>query len=123
LNCADTLVTVGEALNFWSAAGKGEQMTPKTTEPVSPVPDQLMDDLHKANQRFHAARVELEHQMDGSEQSHQERVSAASEGVQAAEREVEAVTEQIGKSLHGKEVQIPKTDPDQKSPPRDSSAP
>jgi hypothetical protein len=73
----------------------------------SPVPENLMDDLHKANEHFHDARVELEKQMDVAEPLHSQRVETASEGVRAAEREIEAVTEQIGKTLRGEDNQEP----------------
>ncbi|HEY8751826.1 MAG TPA: hypothetical protein VIM11_27845 [Tepidisphaeraceae bacterium] len=91
-------------------------MASNTPEPAAPVPDQLMDELHKANQKFHEARVELEHQMEGSEDHHQQRVDSASEGLRAAERQVEAVTEQIDKSLHGEDGQISKAEPDRSAP-------
>ena len=46
------------------------------------VPQELMQQLHEATERFHAARQELEHWMEASEFRHQERLS------QAADRKV-----------------------------------
>ena len=66
------------------------------------VPDDLMQELHAAAQRFHAAREELERWLNASEFRHQERVDAAAEQLRAAEREVEDVEERIKKALAAK---------------------
>jgi predicted NodU family carbamoyl transferase len=72
-------------------------------KPAGPLPDELMEQLHRANHHFHEARKNLEAQMEGTEYRHQDRVDAAAEGVRAAEREVEEVTDRIAKEMHGDE--------------------
>ncbi len=71
---------------------------------AGPVPDDLMDKLHKANDRFHQAREQLEAQMNGVEFRHQERVNNASEAVRVAEREVEEVSDRIGQELRSQQA-------------------
>lgn len=59
------------------------------------IPDDLMARFHEANDQFHQARLRL----DGvSEMSAEEKRDIAS-AVRAAEREVEAVTDQINQVL------------------------
>jgi len=70
-----------------------------TTAASYRVPDELMDRLHRANERFHVSRQDLERWMDSWEFRHQERVDAAEEQFRQAEREVEDVTEQIRRVL------------------------
>ena len=69
-------------------------------KPAAPVPDELMDRFHKANERFHEARENMEAQMRGIDHRHQERVNAATDAVLAAEREVEEATDKIEQELH-----------------------
>lgn len=70
-------------------------------KPATPVPDELMDRFHKANEHFHEARQNLEAQMRGIDHRHQQRVNAATDAVLAAEREVEEATDKIEQELHG----------------------
>ena len=74
------------------------------TKNAGPVSDDLMDQLHKANDRFHRAREQLEAQMKGVEYRHQERVNSASKAVRVAEREVEEVSERIGHELRSQQA-------------------
>lgn len=74
------------------------------TRPAGPVPNDLMDQLHKANDHFHQAREQLEAQMNGVEFRHQERVNSASEAVRVAEREVEEVSDRIGQELRSQKA-------------------
>jgi hypothetical protein len=64
------------------------------------VPEALMQQLHQATDRFHAARQELERWMEASEYRHQERISAAAQGLREAEREVEEIEQRISELLH-----------------------
>ena len=57
--------------------------------------DELMDELHRANERFHQSRLEWEHWLAAAEFRHDERVDAAREKLRDAEREVQAVEERI----------------------------
>ncbi|MDB5293030.1 MAG: hypothetical protein JWL69_4271 [Phycisphaerales bacterium] len=61
------------------------------------VPDELVNQLHDANERFHSAKEQLEEVMDDSEYDHQTRVQAGTDKLRDAEREVEEVTEKIHK--------------------------
>jgi predicted nucleic acid-binding Zn-ribbon protein len=63
------------------------------------VPDNLLQRLHEANERFHAAKQQLEHATGDSEYSHQQRIDQAEEQLRLAEREVEQVTLEIHGSL------------------------
>ena len=74
-------------------------MPTRPTKPAGPVPEELMNQLHEANDHFHRAREHLEAQMEGSEFRHQERVDNAAEKVRSAEREVEDASERIGQEL------------------------
>ena len=65
-----------------------------------PLPDELMDQFHKANDRFHEARMNLEAQMAGIDHRHNQRVEQAADAVHAAELEVEEITDKISKELH-----------------------
>jgi chromosome segregation ATPase len=64
------------------------------------VPAELMQQLHQATDRFHAAREELERWMEASEYRHQERITAAGEQLREAEREVEEIERRISELLH-----------------------
>ena len=59
------------------------------------VPDELMNRLHHASDRFHASREHLDAAMSGSEFRHQERVNAAGEELRQAEREIEQIEAEI----------------------------
>jgi hypothetical protein len=59
------------------------------------VPDELMQRLHVAMARFHAAREELERSMAGVEYRHQERIDLAGDHLRQAERELEQIDEAI----------------------------
>ena len=74
-------------------------MDTSSTKPAGPLPEELMDQYHKAIDHFHEARKNLEATMAGIDHRHNERVSHAAEGVQAAEREVEEISERIGQEL------------------------
>jgi chromosome segregation ATPase len=51
------------------------------------VPEELMEQLHRAAERFHECRQQLEQWMDSSEYRHQERIDAATEQLRQAERQ------------------------------------
>jgi hypothetical protein len=59
------------------------------------VPDELIDRLHHATDRFHESRAHLEAAMNGSDFRHQERVNAAGEELRQAEREIERIEDEI----------------------------
>jgi hypothetical protein len=63
------------------------------------VSDELIRELHQANELFHAARAGLEQAMESSDYRHQERIDAAEAELRQAERAVEAVEERIRQSL------------------------
>jgi len=67
--------------------------------PANGVPDQLVDELHDANERLHHSKEHLEQAIDGCEYRHQERVNQATDQFRKAEHEVEEVTEKIKDSL------------------------
>ena len=69
------------------------------TETSAQIPQELMQQLHQATERFHAARQEMEHWMDASEFRHQERLSQAADHLREAEREVEQVEAKIRQTL------------------------
>jgi hypothetical protein len=73
-------------------------MDSDSTKTPSSVPDELMDQLHKANDTFREARRCLESELNGTRQ--QDRIKTAADGLRAAERDVEEITEQIQKKLH-----------------------
>ena len=70
------------------------------TKPAGPVPEPLMDQLHKAHDRFHRARQSLEAELVDIGERRRARVDAAADSLRAAEREVERVTEKIQEELH-----------------------
>ena len=78
-------------------------METPSTKPAGPLPDELMQQYHKAVDRFHEARENLEATMAGIDHRHNERVHHAAEGVQAAEREVEEVSDRIGQELRSQQ--------------------
>lgn len=63
------------------------------------VPEDLINELHRASEHFHESRQHLEEAMDGSNYRHQERVNAAGEELKQAEKKLEEVEEQIKKKL------------------------
>jgi succinate dehydrogenase/fumarate reductase flavoprotein subunit len=69
------------------------------TETSAQIPQELMQQLHQATERFHAARQEMEHWMDASEFRHQERLSQAADHLRDAERELESVEARIKQAL------------------------
>ena len=69
-----------------------------------PVPDphlreELIEQFHQANERFHQSRAEWEKWLAASEFRHEERVIAALDKLREAEREVEAVEERIRQAM------------------------
>jgi hypothetical protein len=70
-------------------------------EPSAQVPEELMQQLHQATERFHAARQELEQQMAGTEDRHQERLTTAADHLRDAERDLEQVEQRIKQALAG----------------------
>ena len=73
-------------------------MDPESTKTPTSVPEELMDQLHKANDTFRDARKNLESELNGTRQD--DRIRTAADSLRAAEREVEEITEQIQKKLH-----------------------
>jgi hypothetical protein len=68
-------------------------------QPSSHELEQLIQELHRATERFHHSRMELEKWMDASEYRHQERVDAAEEQLRQAESELEQVNDRISQAL------------------------
>ncbi len=77
---------------------------PHPEEDLRTVPNELMDKLHEANQKFGEARKDLEEKMDASEYRHQERVNESAARIREIEKQVEEVSEQISKKLHAEET-------------------
>jgi len=75
-----------------------EQSPPPNPE-FKPVPEELLGQLHDANDRFHKGREQVEAAMDGTEYRHQERINQAEEELVRAERQVEEVERQIQEEL------------------------
>ena len=65
------------------------------------IPEDLMQELHQASERFHECRRRWEQVMDGSDYRHQERTDAAAAELHQAEREVEALEGKIQALLSG----------------------
>jgi predicted nucleic acid-binding Zn-ribbon protein len=72
------------------------------SHPAPGIPNELLQQLHAANERFHHSRRELERWMDASEYRHQERVTKAEANLHDAERDVQAIEERIKKLLEQK---------------------
>jgi hypothetical protein len=70
------------------------------TPTVPTIPEELIQRLHAARERFQQARQELERTMSGSEYRHQERVDHAGERLRQAERELEQIDGAIKSALH-----------------------
>jgi hypothetical protein len=69
-----------------------EQSPPPPPNPeVKPVPEELLGQLHDANDRFHKDKEQVEAAMDDTEYRHQERINQAEEELRRAEQEVEEV--------------------------------
>ncbi len=63
------------------------------------VPDDLLQRLHAATERFHAAKKAMEDAMGTEEYSHQQTIDRATEEVRAAERAMEEISSLIHGSL------------------------
>ena len=63
------------------------------------VPDELLQKLHAATERFHEAKKSLDEAMANSEYQHQQTIDRATDDMRAAEREVEEISLQIHSSL------------------------
>jgi predicted nucleic acid-binding Zn-ribbon protein len=72
---------------------------PPPNPEAKPVPEELLGQLHEANDRFHKGREQVEAAMDGTEYRHQERINQAAEELRRAEREVEEVEQRIEEEL------------------------
>ena len=70
--------------------------------PAPAIPNELLQQLHAANERFQHSRRELERWMDASEYRHQERVAKAEAKLHDAEREVHAIEDRIKQLLEQK---------------------
>lgn len=70
---------------------------------VSPkqIPQDLMQQLHAATERFHAHRQQLEASQGDSDYSHQEHVARATEQLNATERELEEINRKIHDAMSG----------------------
>jgi hypothetical protein len=78
-----------------------QQPSPSTNAGHSDrVPDELLDQLHAANQRLHESREQLEEALDGDEMRHQERVDAAADQLRRAQHDWEEVDRKIHDTLH-----------------------
>ncbi len=64
--------------------------------------DELRQQLHEANDRYHHARREWEKWLDASEFRHEERVDSAREKLQKAEDAVEEMESRIHRALRQK---------------------
>jgi len=63
------------------------------------IPNELLQELRDATDKFHRSRRELERWMDASEYRHQERVSKADAALHEAERDLLDVEERIRRVL------------------------
>lgn len=63
------------------------------------VPDELMKRLHEANERFCRGCARMEAEMESPEEDRDTRVDRVAEEVRAAERDVEAVNQEIKEYL------------------------
>ena len=61
--------------------------------------EELMEELHRANEHFHRSRLEWEHWLEAPAFRHDERVDAASKKLREAELEVEAIEERIKRAM------------------------
>jgi len=73
---------------------------PSSIEPPPTVPEELLNKLHEANQRFSQARHHREEAIDAPTPETTERDQAKQE-MRDAETQVEEVTEEIERDLHG----------------------
>jgi hypothetical protein len=74
-------------------------MEEQTRTPAPKLPDELLDQLHKANEHFHESKKQLDHAIDGTEYRHQERVNDATNEIRNAEHEAEEVDKKIHEAL------------------------
>ena len=68
-------------------------------DPDSHKLEDLRQQLHRATDRFHQARLEWEKWLQASEYRHEERVNAARDNLRKAEREVEDLEGKIKQAL------------------------
>jgi polyhydroxyalkanoate synthesis regulator phasin len=71
----------------------------QSAENAGRAPDPLVQKLHDATENFHEQRKKLEDAMDDADYDHQKHVSQCENELQAAEKELEEVNDQIRKSL------------------------
>jgi chromosome segregation ATPase len=64
------------------------------------IPDELIQQLHDATERFQRARQELEHSMAGSDYRHQQRIDQAGDRLREAERDLERIDSAIKNTWH-----------------------
>ena len=63
------------------------------------IPEELLQKLHDATERFHQAKKSLDTATSASEFHHQQSIDKATEELRTAERQVEEITMQIHGSL------------------------
>ena len=66
------------------------------------VPDELLQQLHSAHERFHASKESLEKAMADSEYDHRQHVAERMAEVQKIEQEVEDLNEKVQEILRRK---------------------
>jgi hypothetical protein len=67
--------------------------------PEAKTREELVEELHRANERLHARKVEWEKWLEATEYRHQQRIDEARERLREAEREVEELEERIKGAL------------------------
>lgn len=67
----------------------------KPTSSPQKVPDELVKQLHAANERFHEQKRQLEEKIDESDYDHGVHLGRAAEELKAAEREIEEIEKKI----------------------------
>jgi hypothetical protein len=72
------------------------------------VPADLLKKLDDADDRLHKSGAELEAAQSGSDYSHAETLQSATDGVRAAEKDVERAEDEIRGKLSGKSEGEPK---------------
>lgn len=75
--------------------------SPSSSDPK--LPNELLDQLHGANERLHSGRQRLEKALESTEDGHQERVHAVSAELRQAQREWDEVDRKIHEAM-GAEV-------------------
>ena len=66
---------------------------------VNRVPDELLQQLHEANARFHRAKEQLEGAMNNTDFAHQHHLNQAESEMREAERVVEEIDRRIRAEL------------------------